>query len=724
MRRFASKLLAIGGITDEGYDWSAYQDTIKLIPKTSSARERLDDPGVSRFRIHPRNIKFTSTDSHGSGGGADVTQAKFRRTFWGIEQLVAVKKLRTINELIHEVEVLAALSHKNIVKVIGFVEDLEKEIAWLVLSWESNGNISDFLAKADWKIPERVSLIQDTFEAIRYLHTCQPPICHGDLKSRNILVNSSYRAILTDFGSARAVIESEDGVIDDDDGHQMPEGATTAQAGRPIHITAAGNQLNLTGPAWSLSWASPEVVNGKRPSLSSDIWAAGWVSWELMTNKTPFPEVEPSGDITMMVIQARVPSSHEEAQLAPIVALCSLMTDCWAFNPRARPDISRCCNELNWMSSGPPSGPRAASVRLLLQMGQVQCKQTSYDEAASLYQQALSLATSEGNQTGAATALMFLGDVYRFRSNHGQAEELYIQAQEIYTRIGHDLGRANTLDGLGHLYRSQSKYIQAKYSFTQAQEIYSHIGDDLARASTFTQLGDVNRLQSEYSQAEASFISAERIYSRLGDNRGLAKVLRGLGEVYLLQSKYADAEEAFTRAQQTYTRIGDDQGRANTFYELGRTRRYQSRYPEAEELYTRAQAIYANVGCVQGQGNTLFALGDLYLFQCKYTQAEEWFSRAQEIYTNDCHVLGRANAIYAMGLVRHNQERSIEAATYYVEARNLYTQLGRSDMSERVSRWLADVSPDQNSSTTSPHVPVASDISSTNLPGETISQNF
>lgn len=56
---------------------------------------------------------------------------------------------------------------------------------------------------------------------------------------------------------------------------------TTEQPYDPIRVGAAGNQLTLTGPAWSLRWAPPEVVNGIRPGLSSDIWAAGWVCWEV-----------------------------------------------------------------------------------------------------------------------------------------------------------------------------------------------------------------------------------------------------------------------------------------------------------------------------------------------------------------------------------------------------------------------------------------------------------
>lgn len=54
---------------------------------------------------------------------------------------------------------MAGLSHKNIVQLVGFVEDFERGIAWIVMSWEPNGNVSEFLAGGKWEIPERISLV-------------------------------------------------------------------------------------------------------------------------------------------------------------------------------------------------------------------------------------------------------------------------------------------------------------------------------------------------------------------------------------------------------------------------------------------------------------------------------------------------------------------------------------------------------------------------------------
>ncbi|KAG8922318.1 hypothetical protein FRC01_014196 [Tulasnella sp. 417] len=266
--------------------------SLNLMPSAltqSLQRQKLND--LSSLRIHPTELEFPSGSAYSSGGKGDVTKATHRRgNNADDEQVVAVKKLRYHrdrkrkkfgNEFVHEVEVMAKLSHENIVRLIGFVEDLKNGTAWIVMSLESNGNVGEFLKKGEFEMRERVSLIQDIFEGVKYLHTRKPPICHGDLKSFNILVNSGYRAVITDFGSAREISAPEDEGMGEESGPQMQGPSIPQQDCDPIHIDTAGNKLTLTGPAWSLRWAAPEVMNGRRPGLSSDIWAAGWVCWEV-----------------------------------------------------------------------------------------------------------------------------------------------------------------------------------------------------------------------------------------------------------------------------------------------------------------------------------------------------------------------------------------------------------------------------------------------------------
>lgn len=100
----------------------------------------------------------------------------------------------------------------------------------------------------------------------------------------NILVSSSCRAIITDFGSSRALSNVVQHVVDQEnvpDASGIPTMDKSADC-RQLVIIATSDELTLTGPAWSLRWAAPEVIKEEeQPSLPSDIWSAGWVCWEV-----------------------------------------------------------------------------------------------------------------------------------------------------------------------------------------------------------------------------------------------------------------------------------------------------------------------------------------------------------------------------------------------------------------------------------------------------------
>lgn len=64
---------------------------------------------------------------------------------------------------LREAEFLADLSHPNIIKLEGFVEDLSNEMIWLVLPWEEYGTLRDFIASADWDVPERIALVRSCY---------------------------------------------------------------------------------------------------------------------------------------------------------------------------------------------------------------------------------------------------------------------------------------------------------------------------------------------------------------------------------------------------------------------------------------------------------------------------------------------------------------------------------------------------------------------------------
>ncbi|KIO26359.1 hypothetical protein M407DRAFT_24325 [Tulasnella calospora MUT 4182] len=659
--------------------------------KKSTVIERLRR--ISKYRIRPTAVQTNGKPS-GRGGKGEVVRATFKRNKDARGRRVAAKKLlwnddeevqeKFFKELVHEVELLAKLSHKNVVRLIGFVEDFKHQKAWIVLSWEPNGNVREFLASGKWEIPERISLIQDMFNGLQYLHTREPPICHGDLKSLNILVSSSYHAIITDFGSARLMNERIERKVAQNTtrnaGRVQTGDQTTGSSHARVTITVSANQLTFTGPDWTLRWAAPELlVKDEPPSLASDVWSAGWVCWEMMTDRIPFDDIQRDPAIVLNVIEAKLPPIHEDAQLAQVFALCSMMRDCWKFEPENRPQVSQCCKEVEWMPSVPPlgvapSGTKEPSAPLLLAMANLHSSHNRPEKAAQLLEQIVNNAKSVSKQD-VAGALIGLGDVYQDQSRYTDAEKSYTRAQRIYARLGEDMGRADTIQRLGDVYCAQSRYTEAGKLYTRAQKIYSRNRGDLGQANTILGLGQVYTAQARYNEAEESYRRAEEIYTRIGYDQGRATAFRGLGDIYRDQARYNEAEESYRRAEDIYTRIGYDLGRAATFQRLGHVYHAQLKYTEAEESYTRAERIYTRFDEDLSPANTVQRLGHVYSAQFKYTETEEFYTQAEEIYARIGEDIGHANRIRGLVDIYRDQFRYNEAEESYTRTQELFSRL-------------------------------------------------
>ncbi|KIO28325.1 hypothetical protein M407DRAFT_46978, partial [Tulasnella calospora MUT 4182] len=214
----------------------------------------------------------------------------------------------------NELSLLSELQHENIIRLLGFVESAEGRIAWIILPWEANGNLREFVQSQDWAIPERLSLIHDVACGIQYLHSSDPPICHADLKSLNILVNSDNHAVITDFGRAQPLFQ----------------------------LKECGTFITLTGPVYTLRWAAPEILNDEKFGLASDIWAFGWICWEIMTGNIPFDDLPGDLAVILRVTQGDLPIVASNEHISQVRALCGMMTRSWAMDLVERPAAREC----------------------------------------------------------------------------------------------------------------------------------------------------------------------------------------------------------------------------------------------------------------------------------------------------------------------------------------------------------------------------------------------
>jgi serine/threonine protein kinase len=103
-----------------------------------------------------------------------------------------------------EITTIARTHHRNLVKLIGFcIEGSEKLLVYEFVSKRSLANLLfEGEMRLSWK--DRLKLALDGARGLLYLHEeCEVQILHCNINPRNILMDESWTAKISDFGLAR-----------------------------------------------------------------------------------------------------------------------------------------------------------------------------------------------------------------------------------------------------------------------------------------------------------------------------------------------------------------------------------------------------------------------------------------------------------------------------------------------------------------------------------------
>lgn len=246
------------------------------------------------------------------------------------------------SEFTKEVKTLAALRHPNLVSYFGFgvrpghAGLLVKPAPFLVMELMRGGTLRELLQSNTMLAPgSTVEYSIGVAAGMKYLHSCNPPVVHRDLKSDNILLDGSDRGRgsvkISDFGTATKLDKS-------------PGGCTAST--RSKRNAAITKTIGVGTPLWM----APEVFNGKygfaRYGTKVDVYSFGIVLFELITRKDPFSDQE---DLSLIEFQTLVSEG-----LRPVVpdgcdipdGFEMLMKRCWDGTPDKRPSFTEIAAEL------------------------------------------------------------------------------------------------------------------------------------------------------------------------------------------------------------------------------------------------------------------------------------------------------------------------------------------------------------------------------------------
>ncbi|GJN12684.1 hypothetical protein PR202_ga30986 [Eleusine coracana subsp. coracana] len=211
--------------------WKKEQDKLAKIMQ--------DLPGVPT-KIEFTDIKRATRNFHdtmklGKGGFGAV----YRCTLPASASRTGEPMEVAVNKFLAEVSIINRLRHKNIVPLLGW--SYHKGVPVLVYEYMTNGTLDQHLFRrreedatiSHWDT--RYNIVRDIATGLHYVrHEHEPMVLHRDIKASNIMLDSTFRARLGDFGIACTVAANKSYVngIAGTFGYIGPDYATTGTATR------------------------------------------------------------------------------------------------------------------------------------------------------------------------------------------------------------------------------------------------------------------------------------------------------------------------------------------------------------------------------------------------------------------------------------------------------------------------------------------------------------
>lgn len=320
------------GTTRSHHDVSAAQPLVQSYRQGETARGHKTQPSWpcaspsdAGDDEDPREL-FEMLSQLGRGSYGAVYKARDRAT----GDIVAVKVVPLSEgddpaEMAHEITVLAACDHPNVVRYLGSWQ--APNALWIAMEYCAGGSVSDLMRASDAPLTEDLIafVTANTLAGLAYLHSVGK--LHRDIKCANILLGADGSVKLADFGVA-------------------------------AQLTRTMTKRNTF--VGTPHWMAPEVIQQSRYDGRVDVWALGISVIEMAEAVPPRHAVHPMR-VIFQIDREAPPRLTERSKWSP--ALHDFVGRCLQKDPRLRPSAEQLAS--HWLCLSAPPGCQSMLMPLI-----------------------------------------------------------------------------------------------------------------------------------------------------------------------------------------------------------------------------------------------------------------------------------------------------------------------------------------------------------------------
>ena len=257
------------------------------------------------YKISEHDVAVVRTLGQGCSG---LVQKVFipRESRFAAVKKISVLEREKRHQLMNDIKALCnAPNVPGLIRFYGAYHSADKGQIAVVLEYMDGGSLADVLSRVG-KIPEGVisGIAARILPALDFMHSHH--MVHRDIKPANILMSTDGEPKISDFGIS-AFIDN-----------------TIAQCN-----TFLG----------TVTYMSPERIDGKPYSFPADIWAIGLTLLECITGRYPYDASSGTMELMLHLLQEECPlPSEDEMHLSSECR--DFIQRCMAKDPMARPTAS------------------------------------------------------------------------------------------------------------------------------------------------------------------------------------------------------------------------------------------------------------------------------------------------------------------------------------------------------------------------------------------------
>jgi putative nucleotidyltransferase with HDIG domain len=321
------------------------------------------------------------------------------------------------------------------------------------------------------------------------------------------------------------------------------------------------------------------------------------------------------------------------------------------------------------------SRPRAGAsgAESLLHEGRDHDRAGRIGDAIARYEEAVHLATEEGESAVLSEALRRLSVLKHRRQETAEARQLCQRGHDVAAAAGNAALAGEALNSLAIFDLEEGHIERARETFRDALDVG---GTDVDLRGRIEQnLGIIANIRGDLGGALGHYTRSLEAFRAVDDQRGCAIAYHNLGMISSDQERWDEADAYFRESKALADAVGDVLLCGLCLLNHTEVFVARQRYDDAQRNAQEALRIFDQLGAVRHKADAYRVLGIVYRETSRPVLAEARLRSAVDLAVTSGHMLAEAEASRELGRLYQDLNRNQDALTFLNTAHRLFGRL-------------------------------------------------